>query len=520
MTIAFATMFPRIVSVIDLLEDVSAFQATTLKTGANAVLTAWTTEITDTDSYSTPGSFVSSVNSYAVNSSVAASAKSLVQAEIVRAVLADLPNYSSISVSEALSQLATQMTANAQTVKKNTCTVSVSSPAQKATLAVSSVLANGRTTEQAFAETFLVTWNGSSLQIRGEPAVSQYDGGWPAGSGVNVNMSATTPGGLVVNGAIDTVDLSVSNKPASWVVKTGTPGTTIALTDYETQVITIAGTPTSGTYTLTVSDALSNAQTTAPIAFNATASGVQAAINALPGFSRVTVTSTGSSPNFAHSIKFVGLPGNIPNIVIANSLNTGTITRSDGAAVDTGGLANTALVFIGNGSQLTTIEQVILPSAGVQYGFHVRMKKQSGATGVVRFRLVDGTGAVINDDAGTANSVSVNLTAVSDTAYLSHTDFFRLPSTLPAVVKLEVGLTTAINNTYKLYLDEMTLAGVTQLGTTGLAAVLFAGPQASATTDAYTLSSTNDFGGRIQTLMRRFFNYQLPSAGMSTISDT
>lgn len=520
MTIAFATIFPRIVSVIDLLEATSTYQSTTLKTDADGVLAAWSNEVLDTDTYSMVASFVSAANSYSANTSMAAAARNLVQTEIVRAVLADLPNYSSITISDALDELAAQMTANAQSVKKNACTVSTTSPAQKATLAVSAVLADGRTTEQAFDETFLAKWTGSTLSVKGEPAVSQYDGAWPAGSGVNVNLRATAAGGLIVNGTLDTVDANTANKPASWVVKVGAPGTTIALTDYETQTITIAGTPTSGTYTLTVSDALSNAQTTGTLVFNATGSQVQAAIRALPGFQQVTVSTTGTTPNFTHSIKFVGLPGNIPNIVPNSSLNVGTITQGNGAAVDTGGLANTALIFIGNGAQLTAIEQTIFPQAGTQYGFHVRMKKQSGATGVIRFRLIDGTGAVINDDAGTANSFSVNLTAVSSTDYLAHTGFFRLPSILPAVVKIEVALTTAINNTYKLYLDEMTLATVTPLGNTGLSAILFAGESASAESDAYTLSTTNNFSGRIQTLMKRFFGYQLPSNAVPTISDT
>ena len=520
MTIGFSTLFPRLVAVIDLLENVSTFQATTLKTDSDAVLAAWSPEILDTDSYSVAASFVNAVNGYAATASVASSAKSLVQNEIVRAVLADLPNYTSISVSGALQELSRQMTANAQTIKRSACTVSTSSPAQKSCLAVSSVLANGQATELAFAETFLVQWSGSSLQILGSPSAQSFSGDWPSGSGVNVFLRPALAGGLLQNGALDTVDSLVAGKPASWAVGTGTPGTTISLTDFETQTITIAGTPTAGTYTLTVSDALSNAQTTAALPYNATAAQVQAAIRVLSGFSQVTVTSTGTSPNFVHSIKFNGLPGDIPNIVPASSISPGTITQGNGASVDTGGLANTALIFTGNGSELTRIEQVIFPSAATQYGFHIRMKKQAGATGVIRFRLINGSGAVINDDAGTANSFSVNLTAVSSTDYLPHTAFFRLPTTLPSVVKLEVALTTAINNTFKLYLDEMTLASVTPLASTGLSAVLFSGPQASAVTDAYTLSSTNNFAGRIQKLFQRFFGFQLPSANSPTISDT
>ncbi|MGZ4518957.1 MAG: hypothetical protein ACXVXP_02980 [Mycobacteriaceae bacterium] len=67
--------------------------------------------------------------------------------------------------------------------------------------------------------------------------------------------------------------------PAGTSGPTGTSGTA------GVQTVTITGTPTGGTFTLTW-----NGQTTAPIAFNATASAVQSAVNALPGAASVTAT--------------------------------------------------------------------------------------------------------------------------------------------------------------------------------------------------------------------------------------
>jgi hypothetical protein len=83
-----------------------------------------------------------------------------------------------------------------------------------------------------------------------------------------------------------------------------------------------------------------------------------------------------------------------------------------------------------------------------------------------------------------------------------------------------VRLTTAINNTFKLYLDDMTMAPVTALGTTGMSVIAFPGIVASSTSDAYTLSTANNFAGRIQTVFSRFFGRQLPSATSPTIADT
>jgi hypothetical protein len=325
---------------------------------------------------------------------------------------------------------------------------------------------------------------------------------------------------LIANGTLDDQDELATQSPASWTVVTGTPGTTILTTDFETQTITIAGTPTSGFYYLRVTDVAGNIQNTGYLSFNASGADVQTAISSLTGFSEVEVTTTGTSPNFVHSIKFVGVVGDVPNLVPISFLNTGTITQGNGAAVDTSGLRYKTMVWVGNGSQLTTIEQQIFPASLTQYGFCIRMKKQSGATGVIEFRLIDGAGNVINDDAGTANSLSVNLSVVSASTWSPHVAFFRLPTNLPTFVRFQVRLTTAINNTFKLYLDDMTMAPVTALGTTGMSVIAFPGIVASSTSDAYTLSTANNFAGRIQTVFSRFFGRQLPSATSPTIADT
>jgi hypothetical protein len=520
MAINFSTLFGRIVKVADLLDNLKTYQATTIKTDADAILTAWSTLLTDTDSYTNVGSLVSAANSLSAQSSVTSACKSLIQSEIIRTVKADQPTLNSITITTALDEVVKQMVAGGQSVDNNACTVSVSSPSTKATFVVSAKHPDGTTTELAYAETFRVEWNGSALSVRGEPKIAATSSDWPDGSGISTTFSPAAIGGLIVNGAVDEEDTLAVGKPASWVVTVGTINTTIKMTDFETQTVTITGTPTSGYYSLTITDPSSNVQTTPLLAFDAAGSDVQAAIRSLAGFGSTEVTTTGTGPNYVHSIKFVGVVGDVPNITINSSVSPGSIAQANGAAVDVSGLTYRTMFWVGNGSQLTAMEQVITPQAKTQYAFHVRMKKQASATGVIEFRLIDGAGNVINDDAGVANSLSVNLTAVSSAAYGAHTAFFRLPSVLPTIVKFQVRLTTAINNTYKLYIDEMTLATVRQLGNTGLYAALFPGVAASATADAYTLSSTNDYTGRIQTLFMRFFDRQLPSSGSPTISDT
>lgn len=81
-------------------------------------------------------------------------------------------------------------------------------------------------------------------------------------------------------------DTTIGGHFREWVLLTAASG---AKTDWD---LTISGTPTGGTYTLTV-----NGAPTAPIAYNANAASVAAALNALSGVTGLgTITATGSGP--------------------------------------------------------------------------------------------------------------------------------------------------------------------------------------------------------------------------------
>lgn len=90
----------------------------------------------------------------------------------------------------------------------------------------------------------------------------------------------------------------------------------------ETQTVQISGSPTGGTYKLISS----NFGTTADIPYNATASEVQTALRALPDLSNVTVTSTGTTPNYKHTIQFhrITTVVNPAELTSSNSLTGGT----------------------------------------------------------------------------------------------------------------------------------------------------------------------------------------------------
>jgi hypothetical protein len=74
----------------------------------------------------------------------------------------------------------------------------------------------------------------------------------------------------------------------------------------QVSTVAISGTPTGGTYTLTFVDSIHGTRTTSALAFNASAAAVQTAIRLLAGLSLATVTASGTTPNFTHTITFKG----------------------------------------------------------------------------------------------------------------------------------------------------------------------------------------------------------------------
>ncbi len=114
----------------------------------------------------------------------------------------------------------------------------------------------------------------------------------------------------------------------------------------EVQSVTVTGSPTGGTFTLTW-----NGQTTAAIAYNATAATVQAALVALPNINPGDVTVTGNAGG-PYSVTFAGqylgdnvaqmtataslTGGSTPGVTVATTTAGGTATASDGTQLFAG----------------------------------------------------------------------------------------------------------------------------------------------------------------------------------------
>jgi hypothetical protein len=86
----------------------------------------------------------------------------------------------------------------------------------------------------------------------------------------------------------------------------------------EVQTITITGTPTGGTYTLTF-----DGETTGNIAYNANAAAIEAALEALPNIDPDEVTVAGSGP---YTATFVLALGNVPQMTADGTNLTGGTT--------------------------------------------------------------------------------------------------------------------------------------------------------------------------------------------------
>jgi hypothetical protein len=93
--------------------------------------------------------------------------------------------------------------------------------------------------------------------------------------------------------------------------------------------LAISGTPTGGTYTITLTDAVNGARTTTALAFNASAATVQAALRLLSGdgVSTTAVSATGTTPNFTHTIQFKGTKASI-TVTTTLSLTGGSPVRT------------------------------------------------------------------------------------------------------------------------------------------------------------------------------------------------
>lgn len=223
---------------------------------------------------------------------------------------------------------------------------------------------------------------------------------------------------------------------------------------------------------------------------------------------------------------------------------TGTVTThvaKDAAVYRTGGDGLASISFIGDAATLIAIQQSFNTAHSTTasiggtpaklksrtpyaVGFWTKVSNNA-ATGVLAVSLVDGSGNVINDDFGTANTISVTVDNET-TSWAFQSGFFRLPSAIPSTVKIRLKMTTALS-AHTLYIDDLAMAECTQLATGGPWAAIYSDPTDQAIKgDSYTVTVTQTFGAFQKAFERLFgmraLGLKLPSdtAGGETISDS
>lgn len=526
--IDFDTLFSRIGKCFYIGELVLADTGTTIPTAVEAFLTEMQTadplfQDAVVDGIDTSLSSYKATSSSTISSFVTVP----VQRLIVQTVTEDTNLLSSYGLSSCTTELIKQMIAAGESVEESTISVSVSygdggsssgpsgDNVGDGILLFSTKRPDGLVNQFVLAETLTAnittaaTTGTATWTITGELSKGTTSVDYPAGSGINKTVSSyiASTGSSLVDGTFETEDANADNLPSGWTPVTATLGTTLKLTPVEEQTITINGSPDGGFYWLKFTDKAGITYTTIALPYNATADQVQYALRLLPNLSSITVSSTGTTPNYTHTVVFYDTP-NPAQLTSTNSLTGGT-TPTITHATPVAGSAYVArgarcLQLIGDGAQLTTIQIPVNVSALTQYGICIWAATDSApASGVVVIDLVDGlAGTVLEDDQGTANTLSINTTTLTAT-HSSHAAMFRTPTVLPSKVYLRIRLSTAIENAHNVFLDELCFVPATELYAGGLWCAAFSGPTNFTVNDNASITVANDYAGQVHLWLNR-----------------
>lgn len=467
-------------------------------------------------------------------------ARTTLEALLVETVKAD-NRQPDTSLTTAIAEAIKQMTAQAETLDASTPAGTVAyggSNVGNGVVLVSTNRGDGRQQEHTLAEDLegtvsIAPLSGlAELGIVGEESVSRLHPTWPKGSGTVASFTSHTAASgsnLVANGTFETENTSATELPEGWIAPVATLGTTLKMTNVEVQTVTISGTPTGGYYLLHYTNASSKIQTTVPLAYNASGSTVQAALRALTGLENITVATTGTPPDYVHTITFTDVT-NPSQLTSTSALTGGTpgiahaTTTAASAFVMRGARA---LEFDSNASELTAIETPLNLTAATPYAFCLWSAVDVvPAAGVITVDLIDGvSGSVIADDQGVSNSFTFNASALT-TTFAAKTAFFRTPSQLPAITHLRIRISTAVSSGTSVFVDEVCMVAATRAYPGGPYLAAFTGPVKWESSDTFRVAMTNDRAGAIHEWLNRIFDladsetlFPTNNSGAETIDD-
>ncbi len=194
-----------------------------------------------------------------------------------------------------------------------------------------------------------------------------------------------------------------------------------------------------------------------------------------------------------------------------------------------------SIELVGDGATLFQISQDITARVAAleQYGLALwaRRDGSAAAAGVLTIDLYDGS-AVIDDASGTANSFTIDLTALTE-SFVAYSGIFRLPEPKPASVTLRLRLSTALTNGRSVFFDHLSLGAMLPPGGEAgtVPPISFHSGATAWNLDDWTwddrvfrVTPTNDQAGDWHAVFERLFDLAarglvLPTAGSNIIND-
>ena len=448
----------------------------------------------------------------------------------------------SVSFNEAITEFLDQLDATGNTVESSTTSSSVTAGGGNVgngQLFISTKFYDGTDSQLLIDEDLLLTCTivdqdgNRTFTGKGDEAYAKLDGNYPGGTGRSYSITQyrldnSNVDNLISTSNFSTADIYATSQPSNWIAYDA--DATGSLTNYVTQNIEITNSPTGGYYNIVLYEKGGTKQLVSEnISYASNGASVQSSLRKLPGYSQVTVTSTGTAPNFTHTITFVGTEYAYAAVVREFLTGGSGAPYSVVSALVTDGEFRTAgrsLKIDGDGSEQTDYYQKITLEKDTVYFAHALIKETTTITsGTLNLSLVDSpAGTVLQDRQGNNNTGSVTLSSLS--AGWNHFGvFFRTNNALPESVYLRLNCATAIDASGTLCVDTVRLLPAAQFYNGGPYYCLFEGDTNFELNDTFTIAVNNNYSGEIQQWFDRIydvrnFRRQLPHSGSPTYADT
>lgn len=224
-----------------------------------------------------------------------------------------------------------------------------------------------------------------------------------------------------------------------------------------------------------------------------------------------------------------------PNIPDQWAVQAGT-PGTDILAVSGGVFGLGAFQFVTNAGSTPGLTQVFNNVAGntstlspdTVYGVNFWAKKNGTVSaGTIAVSLVQSDGTtVINDDSGAANTISFAEAGMSSTTFTNSSGYFRTPAVLPSNPKIKLYASVALTGSAgAITFGGLALTPALEIYNSGPHFAIYAGPSAFYAPDQFTVAITNDYAGKFQLGLDKFFSLRssriaLPSAVSPTVSDS